>query len=229
LSIADNVRIVREKIEEAARISGRRGSDITLVAASKTNGADKVRQAIDAGVDAVGENRVQELLQKYDEGAYTGAPLHFIGHLQTNKINALVGKCDLIESVESAEQLTKISRRAVELRITQGVLLEINIGGEASKSGLAPEKLDEILSFSSSIPGIIIHGLMAIPPILGNFGLERHFFDDMYELFVDNAAKKYDNVSMQILSMGMSDSYVAAISAGASMVRIGSAIFGARS
>ena len=226
--ISDNIKRVRERIENAALVSGRSGGDITLVAASKMNDAARVREAIAGGIDAVGENRVQELLEKHSQGAYTGAPLHFIGHLQTNKVKSVVGTCELIESVGSVRLLGEIDRHAAAVGIRQEVLIEVNIGAEASKSGVMPEELDSLLASCAEKSNIFVRGLMAIPPILPEKEVNRTFFDMMRKLFVDIQGKKYDNVYMQYLSMGMSDSFCEAIECGANMVRVGSAIFGAR-
>ena len=227
-SIADNVRYVREIIAEAAVRSGRAPSDILLVAASKTKPAQYVREAVAAGVDAIGENRVQEMLEKSAQGAYQSAPLHFIGQLQSNKVNKVVGLCDLIESVGSHTLLGQIGRRAAALGLIQNVLIEVNIGREPQKSGVFPERIDEILEFASKIKGINVLGLMAVPPVNGQHDRNCNYFDAMTKLFIDISGKKYDNASVQLLSMGMSDSYTEAIIAGSNMVRIGSAIFGAR-
>jgi pyridoxal phosphate enzyme (YggS family) len=231
MTISDNIRLIREKIDEAARETGRTGADITLVAAAKMNPADRVAEAIRAGVDAVGENRVQEMLEKHLSGAYTGKPLHFIGHLQSNKVRQVVGLCDLIESVDSENLIGLIGKRAAELGITQDVLLEVNIGREENKSGVPAEELGRLLDFAAGTQGVRVRGLMAIPPICGNPNEISQYFSEMYKLFVDIRVKKYDNISniaLDFLSMGMSDSYVEAIRSGANMVRIGSAIFGHR-
>ncbi|MDR2502354.1 MAG: YggS family pyridoxal phosphate-dependent enzyme [Oscillospiraceae bacterium] len=226
--IYDNVMRVREEIAAAALSVGRAAEDITLVAASKMNSAARVREAISAGADAAGENRVQEMLQKSAEGAYTGAPLHFIGKLQTNKVRHVVGLCGLIESVDSPELLALIGKCAVSRGITQNVLIEVNIGGEASKGGVLPEELPELLQKSAATQGVFIQGLMCIPPPADSAREQMRFFDGMYNVFVDIRDKKYDNISMRYLSMGMSDSFSSAIRAGASIVRVGSRIFGAR-
>ena len=226
--ISDNINRMRERIEKAAISSGRRGSDIILVAAAKMNDAPRVREAVEAGVDAVGENRVQEMLEKHSIGAYAGAPLHFIGHLQTNKVKNVVGKCELIESVGSKRLLDEIEKHAKTAGIRQEVLIEVNIGAEESKSGILPEELDSLLASVAEKRCIIVRGLMAIPPILPKKESNRTFFDMMQKLFVDILGKKYDNVYMQYLSMGMSDSFNEAVECGANMVRVGSAIFGAR-
>ena len=227
-SIADNIKRVREAIAEAAVKAERSPDEITLVAASKTKPADMIQQAIAAGVDAVGENRVQEMLEKNAQGAYTGAPLHFIGQLQSNKVNKIVGLCDLIESVGSASLLAQIGRRAVSLGINQGILIEVNIGREPQKSGILPEHLTSLMETASQTAGVNVQGLMTIPPVIPENERNCNFFDTMFKLFIDIMGKKYDNVSMRFLSMGMSDSYPEAIRCGANMVRIGSAIFGSR-
>ncbi|MCL1835146.1 MAG: YggS family pyridoxal phosphate-dependent enzyme [Oscillospiraceae bacterium] len=228
--ISDNVKRVREAIETASRAAdpARAEGTVTLVAASKTKPAEMIKAAIAAGVDAIGENRVQEMQEKAPLSAYEGAPLHFIGRVQTNKINKIVGACDLIESAGSRETIERIAQRAKTLGITQSILVEINIGREAQKSGILPEQTSEILDIASRAGGIEVLGLMAIPPANDIFERSCNFFDEMHNLFIDMSGKKYDNVSMRFLSMGMSDSYVEAIKAGASMVRIGSAIFGHR-
>ena len=223
MSIADNIRTIRENVEA---VSG--GRKIYLIAATKMNGADAVREAIAAGVDGCGENRVQEFLEKDALGAYAGAPKHFIGHLQSNKINKLVGRVDLIQSVDSAEKLALIDRRALALGLRQDVLIEISIAGEAQKSGLAPALLPELLDAAARLAGVRVRGLMCVPPIQEHPEDNRRYFSAMRELFVDNARKKCDNISMDFLSMGMTDDYPEAIAEGANMVRIGTGIFGAR-
>ena len=227
-SIADNIKLVRDEIAEAAIASGRAPNDIILVAASKTKPVDHIRQAIAAGIDAVGENRVQEMLVKHEQGAYTGAPLHFIGHLQSNKVKSVVGVCSLIESVGSPALIEMIGKRAVALGIVQNVLIEVNIGREPQKSGVLPEQLREMLELASQVEGIYVLGLMSIPPINEKNDKNCNYYDAMFQLFVDMSSKTYDNVSVRLLSMGMSDSYTDAIKAGSNMVRIGSAIFGHR-
>jgi len=226
--IADNVKRVRDSIAEATLRSGRSPGEITLVAASKTQSADSIRQAIAAGVDATGENRVQEMLGKHAQGAYSGAPLHFIGNIQSNKAARIVGVCDLIESVDSTALVSQIGRKAVSLGITQKILIEVNVAGEPQKSGILPGRISEILELAAQTEGIKVLGLMAIPPISVKNDENCNYFDVMYQLYIDISEKKYDNVSMQVLSMGMSDSYTDALLAGSNMVRIGTAIFGRR-
>ena len=218
MSIGENVQRIRAELPPG----------VFLVAASKMNGIDAVREAIAAGVDACGENRVQELLEKDALGAYAGAQKHFIGHLQRNKVKSVVGRCDLIQSVDSEELLELIDRRAAALGIRQDILLEVNIGGEAAKSGVAPEALPALLELAAGKTQLCVRGLMTIPPICTQKDDSRRYFSAMYKLFVDISGKKYDNISMDFLSMGMSADYLQAVQEGSNMVRIGTAVFGAR-
>ena len=228
LNIAENVAAVKRRIEKAALAANRSAEEITLVAATKTNSAESIAEAINAGISVCGENRVQELLEKNAQGAYAGSTLHFIGHLQKNKVKQIVGVCQLIQSVDSLEKLSLIDSRAKALGIIQELLLEINIGGEESKSGMDETELPAILEKASSFSSVLIRGIMAIPPISNSAGENRVYFARMRQLFIDNSAKKYDNVSMEFLSMGMSGDFEEAIAEGSNMVRVGSAIFGAR-
>ena len=224
-SIAENIRTVRENI--SAALSGADRA-VLLVAATKMNDASRVRAAIAAGVDACGENKVQEFLEKDALGAYDGCPKHFIGHLQRNKVNKIVGKVDLIQSVDSEELLTLIDRRACALDLVQDILIEISVAGEAQKSGIPPAQLSALLASASRCPHLRVRGLMCVPPIVSDGGSNRPYFAMMRQLFIDNSVKKYDNVFMDFLSMGMTDDYCDAVAEGANMVRIGSAIFGRR-
>ncbi|MBE6964778.1 MAG: YggS family pyridoxal phosphate-dependent enzyme [Ruminococcaceae bacterium] len=227
-SISENIQNIRREIDEAARLTGRTGADITLVAATKMNESDRVREAVAAGIDACGENRVQELLEKYEDGAYTGAPLHFIGTLQTNKVKYLVGKVSLIQSVNSEKLAAEISKCAIKHGIVQDILVEINIGGEESKSGADIENAHSLVQNIAKLPGVRVRGLMTIPPFSKDEEEQKSFFIKMKQLFIDIGAKKYDNISMEFLSMGMSGDYRNAILCGANMVRVGTGIFGAR-
>ena len=228
MSIAENVAKILSDIEKAAIAAGRDPKEITLCAATKMNDAARVREAIAAGVRCCGENRVQELTQKLSDNAYEGADLHFIGHLQTNKVKQVVGKVSLIQSVDSLRLLEAIAKEAAKQGIRQDVLLEINIGDEESKSGLDRDEICQMLEKVAVTPSIRVRGLMAIPPICQNPGDNNKFFEEMCNLSVDIMRKKYDNVCMEILSMGMSDDYADAIAHGSTMVRVGTAIFGAR-
>ena len=226
--IKENIRNIREQIHEAAISCGRNPNEIVLCAATKMNNADNIRLAIEAGIDCCGENKVQELVQKLSENAYSGVPVHFIGHLQTNKVRQVVGIVDLIQSVDSLRLLEAIQKEAKQKSIIQNVLLEINIGSEESKSGFAIGEIHKICEKMTEYPNIRVKGFMTIPPISQNSEKNRNFFQEMYNLSVDITAKKYDNVLVDILSMGMSDDFTEAIACGSTMVRIGTGIFGPR-
>ena len=226
--IRENVQRVREQMAEAARAAGRDPAEIRLCAATKMNDAEAVRQAVEAGVDCCGENLVQELVQKLPQGAYDGVPIHFIGHLQTNKVRQVVGVVDVIESVDRLELLDCIQKEAAKKGLVQDIFLEVNIGGEASKSGFTVEEAREIAAKMGRYPALRLRGLMAIPPISEKPGDNRRYFAEMRNLFVDISGKTYDNVSMDCLSMGMSDDFPDAIAEGSTMVRVGTAIFGPR-
>ena len=228
MSIAENVAKILSDIQTAAIAAGRDPKEITLCAATKMNDAGRVREAIAAGVRCCGENRVQELTAKLADNAYEGADLHFIGHLQTNKVKQVVGKVSLIQSVDSLRLLSAIEKEAAKQGIRQDILLEINIGEEESKSGLRLDEIYEMLEKVAVSDSVRVIGLMAIPPICQNPGDNNKFFQEMCNLSVDITAKKYDNVCMEILSMGMSDDYADAIAHGSTMIRVGTAIFGAR-
>ena len=228
MSIAENIAAIRQELEKAALAAGRDPREIQLCAATKMNDAEAVRQAIAAGVDCCGENRVQELTQKLAQHAYDGAPVHFIGHLQTNKVKQVVGKVALIQSVDSLRLLCAIDAEARKQGIVQDILLEINIGQEESKSGFREEEILPLLEKIGDFPNICVKGLMAIPPISQNSGDNLKYFQKISHLSVDIKAKKYDNVTVKCLSMGMSGDYQDAIRCGSTMIRIGTAIFGAR-
>ena len=228
MSITENVARIKAEIAQAAIAAGRKPEDIVLCAATKMNDAAAVREAIAAGVDCCGENRVQELVLKQSQNAYEGAPVHFIGHLQTNKVKQVVGKVDLIQSVDSVRLLEAIHKEAAKQGIVQDILLEINIGEEESKSGFTLENVEAALSRMEEFSAIRVLGFMAIPPICQNSAGNHKFFQKMYNLSVDIMRKKYDNVCVNILSMGMSGDYADAIACGSTMIRVGTAIFGAR-
>ena len=228
MSITENIAAIRAKMNEAAIAAGRDPKDVLLCAATKMNDADAVRQAIAGGVDCCGENKVQELTAKLAEDAYRGAPVHFIGHLQTNKVKQVVGKVDLIQSVDSLRLLEAINKEAARQGIRQDILLEINIGREESKGGFLKEEILPILEQMVKYPNVFVRGLMCIPPISLEPGNNSKFFQEIFNLSVDIKQKTYDNVSTDFLSMGMSDDFTDAIACGSNMIRIGTAIFGAR-
>ena len=228
MSITENVARIRAEMASAAIAAGRDPSEILLCAATKMNDAEAVREAIRAGVDCCGENRVQELTAKLADNAYEGAPVHFIGHLQTNKVKQVVGKVDLIQSVDSEHLLVAIHKEAKKQGIVQNILLEVNVGAEESKSGFAPEEVLPLLDKISEYPNIRVKGLMAIPPISEKHGDNVKYFEKMCKISVDIIEKKYDNVKVECMSMGMSGDYIDAIRCGSTMIRVGTAIFGPR-
>ena len=228
MNISENIQRLRVQMGEASVKSGRSPADILLVAATKTQPKEPIVKAIESGVDACGENRVQELTEKNAQNTYAGAPLHFIGHLQKNKVNKVVGICDLIQSVDSEELLTLISKQAKALNIIQDVLIQVNIGNDPAKFGVPAEGAIKMLEHARGLDSIKVRGLMTIPQISETSGENRRFFAAMYNLFVDIRGKTYDNVSMDFLSMGMSEDFYDAILEGANMVRVGSSIFGVR-
>ena len=227
MSIQENIAEIRARIDRAARSTGRTGADITLVGASKMNDAAACQAAIAAGIDVLGENRVQEMTEKLAQNAYDGAPLHFIGHLQRNKVKQVVGKVALIQSVGSVELLREIEKAAEKLALRQDILLEVNIGGEEAKSGFAPEALCEAAALARELPHVRVRGVMAIPPIEREPEGNVPYFRKLHALFVDINEKMYDN-ELEYISMGMSGDFESAIRCGSNMVRVGTAIFGAR-
>ena len=226
MSIAENIAQVRAEIARVCREVGRDPQEITLVGASKMNDAAACREAIAAGIDALGENRVQEMTAKLEQGAYEGAPLHFIGHLQRNKVGKVVGRVALIQSVGSLELLEEIQRVAAARDVVQDLLLEVNIGAEEAKSGFLAGDVLAAAQRAAELPNVRVRGLMTIPPISDTEKQKRDYFCRMQKLFIDIRDKKIDNVSMDILSMGMSSDYREAILEGSTMVRIGTALFG---
>lgn len=228
MDITESVARVKANIAAAAEKAGRRPEDIYLVAASKMNDSGRVREAIAAGIRICGENRVQEMVEKQAQGAYEGAELHFIGHLQKNKVKQVVGLASLIQSADSLELIRLIDETALSRGIVQDILLEVNIGAEASKSGFSPEELPSALDSIARLDAVRVRGLMTIPPICSSRQEIEPYFVQMKQLFIDICGKKYDNIRMDFLSMGMSADYETAIACGANMVRVGSAIFGKR-
>ncbi len=224
--IEEKLQEVREKIKEAAERSGRKASDITLIAVTKTHGADEINCAIDAGVTDIGENKVQEILEKYE--AVKPVRWHLIGHLQTNKVKYIIDKVCLIHSVDSIHLMDEIERQAVKHDLIMPILIQVNISGEETKFGIHPEELEEFLLHAGTLSRVKVRGLMTIAPKINKSVSNRLHFDNIHKIFIDISQKKYDNVSMEYLSMGMSGDYQCAIDAGSNMVRVGSAIFGAR-
>ena len=227
MSIQTNIQEVRQRIAAACGECGRDPKEITLVGASKMNDAAACREAIAAGIDVLGENRVQEMTEKLSQNAYDGAPLHFIGHLQRNKVKQVVGKVALIQSVGSLPLLEAVEKEAEKQEIVQDILLEVNIGGEEAKSGFAPEETEAAAVLARELPHVRVRGLMTIPPVETVPHGTLVYFEKMHRLYVDINGKIYDN-ELEYISMGMSGDFADAIRAGSNMVRVGTAIFGAR-
>ena len=219
---------ITENITRAAEKSGRKYEDITFLAATKTVEPAVINHAVSLGLRYIGENKVQELLSKYDEYDLKNCDLQFIGHLQTNKVRQIIDKVSMIQSVDSVKLANEISKQSIKNSLVSNILLEVNIGREENKSGVLEENLDELIEKVSAMPNIKVRGLMTIPPVCEEKTEVCKFFDKMYKLFIDISSTKSDNVSMDCLSMGMSDDYEEAVLCGANMVRIGSRLFGSR-
>lgn len=228
ISVQENYKRVKANVEEAAIKAGRKPEEVRLMAVTKTVESVYINKVLDLGADLIGENRVQEYLGKKDELHLDGVERHLIGHLQTNKVKQIVGEVDMIESVDSVRLAKEISRVSEKKGITTNVLVEVNVGREESKSGIFVEQLDELLGELSQMKAIKVKGLMTIPPICESEAEASRYFESMYKIFIDFKNKKTANIDMDILSMGMSHDYEAAVTNGSSIVRVGSAIFGAR-
>ena len=222
--LEENLAKVRARMEDAARRAGRSPQEILLCAASKTQSVETVRLASRLNIDLFGENHVQELVEKYDAGAYNGKPAHMIGHLQTNKVKQVVGRAALVHSVDSPRLMAALEKEAAKKGLCQDILIEVNIGEEASKSGVAEEELWALAEDTQQR----LRGLMAIPPVNQDDAENRRQLQRMYRLFCSLAEKHYPGSQVDILSMGMSGDYENAILEGATIVRVGTAIFGAR-
>ena len=219
---------IRARMSAAAREAGRDPAAVQLCAACKTRTAATVAASAALPIDVFGENHVQELCANFDAGAYCGKSSHFIGHLQTNKIKKVLGRASLIQSVDSLHLLAAIEKEAAKAALVQDVLLEVNIGAEQSKTGVAPEELWGLLDAAAAQEHIRVKGLMAIPPVNSDDAQNRRYLAQVYQLFVKAGERGYANVSMETLSMGMSGDFDNAIREGATLVRIGTAIYGER-
>ena len=226
--IEQNLNEIRANIECAAKESGRSADSVKLLAATKTVDADTVNFAISKGVRYIGENRVQELLEKYEKYDLANAELHFIGRLQTNKVKYIVDKVDMIESVDRVSLAKEIEKRCGIANKKMDVLLEVNIGAEEGKSGVLLENLPELVKEITALPHLCLSGLMAIPPAGGNEEENRYYFSKMHHLFLDMQAQKIDTSNVRFLSMGMSGDFETAIACGANIVRLGTVLFGKR-
>lgn len=227
--LIERIDAVYADIAQAAQLAGREASEITLCAASKVQDDDTIRAAISAGVTLCGENRVQELVSHLETDAYAGAEVHFIGHLQTNKVRQVVGKVSLIHSVDSVKLMEAIASQATKLGICQDILVQVNLVEEESKGGIAPAELLALCQLADKLDGVRLRGLMAIPPIATVKGQNAEYFAKIHQLYIDIRDKMAHNQdSINCLSMGMSGDYYDAIAHGATIVRVGTAIFGPR-
>lgn len=226
--LEEHYEVVRGRIQDAARKAGRTPEEITLLAATKTVPVEVINHGIALGITHIGENRVQELCSKFEALHLNDCHCQFIGHLQTNKVRQLAGKVEMIQSVGSLKLAQEISKVFSARGERMDILIEVNIGREENKSGVLPENLESLLVQIAQLPALNIQGLMAIPPATHELSETKAYFSNMYKKFIDIGAKKLDNVNMNFLSMGMSADYAEAIESGANIVRVGSALFGAR-
>lgn len=230
LAVEENYKRIFDNISAAAEKSGRTADDIELIAVTKTVPVEYINRSIELGASHIGENRVQELASKFDFLKKDDLKISVIGHLQTNKVKQALSMADMIQSLDSEHLAAEISKRAVEAGKTVECLVEINVGEEASKTGIVIGQAEELVWKAAEMPGIKVCGLMVIPPIEENILKTRQYFCKIHKLFIDIAGKKHDNsnIDFRFLSMGMSADYAEAVEEGSNMVRIGSALYGAR-
>ena len=226
MSIAQNLADIEKRITAAAEKSGRKRGDILLLAVTKTIEAERIKEAVELGYKSLGENRVQEIMDKYDK--IQGVDWHLIGHLQTNKVKYIADKVKMIHSVDSLKLGEEISKRCANCGRVMDVLVEVNIAGEEAKHGVPPKDAEKLAAELAKLPNLHIKGLMTVAPYDPEPENNRKYFRLMRKLFVDIQAKNYDNIDMEFLSMGMTNDYETAIEEGANIVRIGTGIFGAR-
>ena len=222
-AVSDNLKRIIYDIEQAKAKYRKPDDDVRVMAVTKTVDVDSINFVVKNGITLLGENRVQEYLEKY-ESYSKEADVHFIGHLQTNKVKYIIDKVSMIESVDSIKLADEINKQALKHNIVMPILIEVNAGNEISKSGIEPEKAFELCKYCADLPGVVVNGLMAIPPI----GANEAIYEKMYSLYLDIMSKKVDNINMKVLSIGMSGDYETAIKYGSNLVRIGSKLFGAR-
>lgn len=221
--------VINAELEKAAALSGRKREDIHLMAVTKTVSPERVNFVTQQGIALLGENRAQELTEKYENYEKEGVCIHFIGHLQTNKVRQIIDKVQMIDSVDSLRLAQEIDRLArSRLGRVMDIMLEVNIGGEESKSGISYDEVPKLLEQVAALGHVRVRGLMCIPPICEDKAILESYFEKMYQLFVDIKEKSMDNMLMDFLSMGMSGDYPYAVKHGANIVRLGSAIFGKR-
>ncbi len=223
MSIQENLQTIKDNIKKACLDSGRDEKDVTILAVTKTRSAIEINEAINAGITDIGENRVQELLSKYDD-VQKGVRWHIIGHLQTNKVKYIADKVSMIHSVDSLKLALEINQRCEKLSKVMDILIEIN-SGEENKNGIPPEDADALIREISTLKNVRIKGLMTMAPLMADDQTLRKVFTDLKKLSVDIEAKKYDNVDMSVLSMGMSGDYIEAVKCGSTLIRPGRSLF----
>ena len=225
--IKENIDFIEEKIAAACERSGRKREEVLLLAVSKTIDVPRIKEAVECGLTSLGENKVQEIMDKY-EPMGEGVKWHLIGHLQTNKVKYIIDKVDLIHSVDSLKLAEEINKRAAAKNIVADILLEVNVAEEDSKFGIKTAECEERVREISQLQNVRIRGLMTVAPFVEDAEENRPYFKQLKQLLVDINNKKIDNVNMDILSMGMTGDYEVAIEEGATIVRVGTGIFGAR-
>ena len=223
----ENLNEVKSRMRKACAAAGRDENEVTLIAVSKTKPAEMLKEAYDAGVRDFGENKVQEILEKSPQ-LPSDIRWHMIGHLQKNKVRQVIDKVVMIHSVDSVALAEQIEKEAAKRELDIDILLEVNVAGEESKFGFAPEEVEEAIRAISVLPHVHIKGLMTIAPFVENSEENRDVFKKLYQLNVDMKSKNIDNVNMTVLSMGMTGDYEVAIEEGAGMIRVGTGIFGVR-
>lgn len=228
MSIAENIALLRENVEKCCQNAGKKPSDVQIMAVTKTVDADRINEAVAAGLSVLGENRVQELLSKA-ENVDKSARWHIIGQMQTNKVKYIVDKIELLHSVDRVELLKEIDRRSAQVGTKLSVLLEVNISEEISKAGVKPQDVDRLIEAASEYENLNVRGFMTIAPTGTDNDTARPYFERVFNIFERYAGKTEKNINVSILSMGMTADYQAAILEGANMIRVGSAIFGTRS
>ena len=227
MEISDNLRLVEENIAAACKRAGRRREDVKLIAVSKTHPVEAVKEAMRCGIRSFGENKVQELKDKMEK-IDDSLDWHLIGHLQTNKVKYVVGKVSLIHSLESIRLAEALEKEALKQGVIVDVLVEVNIAGEDTKFGVLPENVEDFIREVAKFEHIRVKGLMTVAPIAQKSEENRKYFKNLNKIMVDLNSKNIHNVSMNVLSMGMTGDYETAIEEGATLVRVGTGIFGHR-
>jgi len=225
--IRENIEVIKEKIARAALKAGRRPEDVLLLAVTKTIDNERIREAVDAGLCELGENKVQEIMDKYDT-LERDVKWHMIGHLQTNKVKYIADKVTLIHSVDSLKLAEEINKKAAKAGRVMDILIEINVADEESKFGITCDMAEDIIKEIALMENLRVRGLMTVAPFVDDGEENRPVFRRLRQLLVDINAKKIDNVNMDILSMGMTGDYEVAVEEGATIVRVGTGIFGPR-